>query len=126
MPERRIDRPTATAAGFRKQIHTPGFSYFAPAPGTVTHETHELALAMTAMVVIGRPPGLDLGRRGETGTETPGAIRPLWQHPVMTAIADVAEVRRAVKAVTVTTAPGAAGHTFGDRFTAVFTGVTCM
>ena len=122
VPIGRIDRPAAAAAEFRERTDPPGLAHLTAAPGTIRHKTHELAFAVATVSVITQGSNSGLFLRLISRTITPRTKPPRRMHPLMAAMADMAELAARIKAITTAAAPRANRHLFGNRLAAIQTG----
>jgi len=89
------------------------------APGTITHEAHELSIAVFAVAVVSSARSAFWGRRSESRPVTPGTESPLRENAPVTSRADVAERSIRIEAVAIAAAPRTYHHALGDRLTAI-------
>ena len=113
--------------GVWQTTKSPGFLNRMLAPRAVSHETHELAVAVIALPLESQ------SFRRRFGFEwficramAPRAVGPFRKHTFVAPVAHVLELRGVIKPVVCTTAPGASLHGLRDRFFALLAGMMCV
>ena len=122
IPKVRIDRPSAACTQFGEGPGLPWFADFSSAPGAVSHETHELSMAVFAVVVVAKTFCSAQCGRIEAGAVAPRAESPFGKDSAAAPGAGVCQTCCFVEAIALGAAPWAKLHGLGNGFVTIDAG----